>query len=373
MLMALRHKITVDRTKPLSHAPNEGHNRWHPDIPSACKCRSGDTVEIATRDSFDCQICATTTADDLKSASLTRAHPLSGPVFVEDAEPGDLLAVHIEEVRSHDEGFTAIMPGFGFLRDMFPQPHIVHWQMRDGFAQSPQLPNIRIPGAPFMGVMGLAPSRELLAQIKQREAALLAKGGAVMMPEPSGAIPSHEPLASEAIRTIAPHETGGNLDIRHLVAGSTLYLPVYVEGGLFSTGDAHFAQGDGESCGTAIETSAVLVAKFELLKGEAARRRQKDASFGSSRSLSVLNEARPFYATTGTCVSSSGENFSEDISLATRNALLNMLRYLVDQYKMTEAQAYSLISVAVNLRISQIVDVPNVTVSAFLPTDIFLV
>jgi formamidase len=97
----------------------------------------------------------------------------------------------------------------------------------------------------------------------------MARGGAVMMPDTEGAVPAQEPIASQAIRTIAPHETGGNLDIKQLVAGSTLYLPVYEKGALFSTGDAHFAQGDGESCGTAIESSAVLVARFEVLKGEA--------------------------------------------------------------------------------------------------------
>jgi formamidase len=368
-----RLSIPVDRTRPLSQAPSEGHNRWHPDIPCMCRCRSGDTVEIHTRDSFDCQICSTTTAEDLKSASLARAHPLTGPVLLEDAEPGDLLAVHIEEVRCHDEGFTVIIPGFGFLRDMFPRHHIVHWQMKDGFAYSPQLRNVRIPGAPFMGVMGLAPSHALLGQIVEREAALLARGGAVMMPDTEGAVPAQEPIASQAIRTIAPHETGGNLDIKQLVAGSTLYLPVYEKGALFSTGDAHFAQGDGESCGTAIESSAVLVARFEVLKGEAKRRKQRDASFGSSKALPVLNDARPFYATTGTCIDHTGQNLSEDISLATRNALFNMLNYVSDRYKFTDEQAYSLISVAVNLRISQIVDVPNVTVSAFLPTDIFTI
>ena len=236
------------------------------------------------------------------------------------------------------------------------------------FAATAEHPDTR---SAVHGRDGLAPSHELLEKIMKRETALFAAGGAVMMPEAAGAIPSYEPIASKGIRTIAPHETGGNLDIKQLVAGSTLYLPVYVHGALFSTGDAHFAQGDGESCGTAIETSAVLVARFELLKGEARRRNQIDASFGSSRRLEVLNEARPFYATTGTCISRSGENRSEDITLATRNALLNMLNHIVDTYKLTAEQAYSLISVAVNLRISQIVDVPNVTVSAFLPTDIF--
>jgi len=364
--------VPVDRTTPLASAPTEGHNRWHPAIPHRCVICSGDTVEIQTRDSFDCQICSTTTAQDLMSASLNRAHPLTGPIYVEGAEEGDLLAVHIKDVVPHNEGFTVIVPGFGYLRDLFTTPHIVHWEMDKGFAYSKQLPGVRIPGAPFMGVMGLAPSEALLRTIVAREQALIDQGGFALPPEPDSAVPSYEPIASQAIRTIAPHETGGNLDIKQLVAGTTLYLPVYAEGALFSVGDAHFAQGDGESCGTAIETSAVLVAKFELLKGEAKRRKQRDASFGSELGPLCNTEMRgAYYATTGTCITRDGQNLSENINLATRNALLNMIEYLQDRFGYTAEQAYSIASVAANLRISQIVDVPNVTVSAFLPLDIF--
>jgi formamidase len=154
--------VAVDKSIPLARAPREGHNRWHAGIQPMCQIRSGDTVEIQTRDSFDCQICKSTTSEDLKSAKLERAHPLTGPIHIEGAEQGDLLAVHNKDVVSHDEGFTVIMPGFGYLRDLFTTPHIVHWEMHRGFAYSAQLPGVRIPGAPFMGVMGLAPSPELL-------------------------------------------------------------------------------------------------------------------------------------------------------------------------------------------------------------------
>lgn len=365
------HRLAVNRTVPLAEAPQEGHNRWHPHIPPMICIGSGDTVAIETRDSFDCQICAGMTSAELGKAQLERAHPLTGPVLVEDAEPGDLLAVHIEDVMPADEGFTAIVPGFGYLRDLFPEPHLVHWTLRDGFATSPTLDGVRIPGAPFMGVMGLAPSEELLARIVAREQALLERGGMVMPPNPEMAVPSSEPIASRALRTIAPHETGGNLDIKQTVAGTVLYLPVYETGALFSVGDAHFAQGDGESCGTAIETSATFVARFEVLKGEARRRRQSDASFASERPLTTVDRPAPFYATTGTCVTGEGTNLSEDISLAARNALLRMLDYITYRYGYSYQDAYVLASVAVNLRISQVVDVPNVIVSAFLPTDIF--
>lgn len=363
-----RHILHVDRTVRLADAAHEGHNRWHPDIkPMAC-VRDGDEAEIHTRDSFDCQICRSMTGADLAGVSIGRAHPLTGPVFVDGAMPGDLLAVDILDIHAHNEGFTVIAPGFGFLRDRFTAPHLVHWQMADGYATSPQMPGVRIEGNPFFGVMGLAPSKPLLATILEREQRLHDKGGAVFLPDPDGAVPAFD----DALRTIPPREMGGNLDIKQLTKGTTVYLPVYAEGGLFSVGDAHFAQGDGESCGSAIETSAILHARFRVLKGEAARRGQKDVSFANETApRPPLDPSTRFYATTGTCIRDDGENLSEDLTLATRNALLNMVDHICDRYGFTPENAICLASVAVNLRISQIVDVPNVTVSAFLPLDIF--
>jgi formamidase len=367
------HHIPVDHACPLAAQPHSGHNRWHPDIPPVVRIASGDRVEIETLDSFDGQITPKTTAHDLYGASLNRVHPLTGPVYVDGAAEGDLLKIDIEEVITPDTGFTVIMPGFGFLRDLFTEPFILHWEMADGFAVSPQLPGVRIPGAPFMGIMGLAPSHALMARIKAREAALHARGGAVMLPDPQAAVPADPRIAAEALRTITPHETGGNMDIKQIVAGTTLYLPVSAEGALFSVGDAHFAQGDGESCGTAVETSATFVARFEVMKGEAARRRQNAPSFSRQDYFLRPETAVPrrFYATTGLSVRQNGVNESEDITTAARNALLNMLDYISDAYGMTREQAYCLISVAVDLKISQVVDVPNMIVSAFLPLDIF--
>src|ERR671934_2645627 len=130
-----------------------------------------------------------------------------------------------------------------------------------------------------MGVIGVAPSAELLRQTAEREAELLARGGAVLGPDPVGAVPSSEPIASTALRTIPPRETGGNLDIKQLSAGTTLLIPVYQEGALFSVGDAHFAQGDGEACGTAIEMSATCYCSFNVIKGAAAARNIRDVQF----------------------------------------------------------------------------------------------
>src|SRR5258708_30045519 len=161
---------------------------------------------------------------------MGRIHPLTGPVHVDGAEPGDLLAVRIEQIVPASRGFTVIMPGFGFLRDLFTTPFVVHWEMANGFARSEQLPGVRLRGAPFMGVMGVAPSHELLQKIVAREAELLSRGGMVMPPDAVGAVPTAEGIASKASRTIAPHETVGNFDIKSLIAGATLYLPVQVPG-----------------------------------------------------------------------------------------------------------------------------------------------
>jgi formamidase len=352
----------------------KGHNRWHPDIPPAVRVGNGSTVSMETIDGLDRQIKPGMDASELLAVDMGRIHPLTGPVFVEGAEPGDLLAIKIEAVETVSHGFTMIMPGFGFLREHFPEPHLIHWEMSGGFAMSDGLPGVKIPGAPFMGVMGVAPSHELLARINAREADLLGRGGAVLPPDAASAVPADAAIAAAAFRTIAPHETGGNVDIKQLTAGATLYLPVYVKGGLFSVGDAHFAQGDGESCGTAVETSATFTAKFDVLKGEARRRGQNDPSYEHPGYFTTPQMAAPrrFYATTGIPVSRDGlRNESENLTMAAKNALLNMIDYLVDTRGLSRAQAYCLTSVAVDLKVSQVVDVPNLIVSAFLPLDIF--
>ena len=229
--MAHNH-IHIDPALPLVRQADKGHNRWHPDLAPAVRIASGSSVEMETLDGLDGQIKPGTTAADLAGIEMGRVHPLTGPVHVEGAEPGDLLAVKIEQIIPASRGFTMIMPGFGFLRDLFTTPFLVHWEMTNGFAVSRQLPGVRIPGAPFMGVMGVAPSHELLQRIVAREANLLARGGMVMPPDAAGAVPTTEPIASRAFRTIAPHETGGNFDIKSLTAGATLYLPVQVPGAL---------------------------------------------------------------------------------------------------------------------------------------------
>jgi len=365
--------VRIDRNVPLARETSTGHNRWHPDIAPILRVDPGAIVGLETRDGFDVQFGWQTTASDVRTCNLNVIHPLTGPVFVNGAEPGDLLEVSIIEVAPQPFGFTAQVPGFGFLRDVFTEPHIIRWKIEGRYATSADLPGIRIPGDPFMGVMGVAPSHELMETINGRERDLASRGGAVLEPDRAHAIPAVEHIACNATRTIAPHETGGNLDIKQLTAGTVLRIPVFVEGALFSAGDAHFAQGDNESCGTAIEMGATFYASFGLLKGQARKRGIRDVQFYRAGNGPAPLHALParYHATTGQCVTRDGYARSEDTSLAARNALLNMIDWLVDERGYTRQQAYAICSVAVDLRISEMVDIPNFIVSAFLPLGIF--
>lgn len=367
------HEIRIDRTRTLPEEPGTGHNRWHPDIPPVVRCEPGDEVILETRDALDGQAAPGVPASALATPNLDVVHPLTGPVYVAGAEPGDLLAVEILDIEPDRYGFTVELPGFGFLRDEFPEPFKVDWDLADGWATSADLPGIRIPGSPFMGTIGLAPGHELLAATIAREQELLERGGLVLPPSPAGAVPGDPAIAAEALRTIPPREQAGNVDIKQLGKGATLLIPVDTPGALFSAGDAHFAQGDCETCGTAIEMSATLHVRFGLHKGEAAAKGIHDLRFFRTDYHVAPEFAAPrrFFATTGISVGKDGVNQSEDITLAARNALLNMIEHLGER-GWTRQQAYAICSVAVDLKISQLVDAPNMLVSAFLPEDIFV-
>jgi formamidase len=363
--------IEVDLTKRCSDEPEKGHNRWHPDIPPVLEVEPEETIVLQTRDAFDGQINQDTRAEDLPDLDLNLVHPLTGPVLVKGAHPGDLLEVEIVEVVPAAWGFTIIVPGFGFVRDLFAEPFLVKWKIEDGHAESPELPGVRIPGAPFMGTIGVAPSRALYEKVLSRESDLSLRGGFVLGPDAGGAVPTWEPVASEGLRTIPPRENGGNLDIKQLTRGSRLLLPVFVEGALFSAGDAHYAQGDCECCGTAIEVTSTFHVRFLLHEGDAIRRGISLPIFQSGDEVAGLEQVPPrrFIAATGMPILD-GANESEDVTLATRQALLNMIQLLVER-GFSREQAYSICSVAVDLKVSELVDVPNCVVSAFLPLDIF--
>jgi formamidase len=357
--------ITIDPSKPLRDEPATGHNRWHPGLTPVITVDPGDEVVLETRDAFDGQVRPTSTPEDVASLDVSVVHPLTGPVFVNGAEPGDLLEVDILAVDTAAYGFTVQSPGFGFLREDFDEPFIVHWDIDSGFATSAQLPGVAVPAAPFMGTIGVAPSAELFDRALRREQRLYDAGGFVDLPEPRGAVPATGP-ASLGLRTIPPRENAGNIDIKQLTAGTMLRIPVGVEGALFSAGDAHFAQGDGECCGQAIEVRGTLRARLTLRKAAAA------GSTGVHFERRVPTaDSGPYYATTGLCVEADDTNRSEDLTLAARNALRAMIEHLKVEYGFSATQAYAICSVAVDLKISQTVDVPNLCVSAFLPLRIF--
>ena len=375
--MPKEHVIDVDPFKPLSEEPGTGHNRWHEAIEPVVEVDPDDVVIYETRDAFDGQLDTGSVGTDVEQLNLNPVHPLTGPVYVKGAEPGDLLEIELVAIEAdpwEQWGYTIELPGFGFLRDEFPDPFIVHWRLHGNeYAESEQLPGVRIRCNPHPGVLGLAPSAQLRQRATEREADLAERDGFVLPPEAADAVPEDETIAGEGLRTIPPREIAGNIDIKQISPGTTALMPVYAEGGLVSTGDVHYAQGDCEACGTAIEMRSRVHLRFGVRNGEAERQRIQDLQFFRDNYFTAPEMAVPrrFYATTGISVRKDGTNESENLTVAAKNALLNMIEHLGTRgYE--RQQAYAICSVAVDLRISQTVDVPNVLVSALLPLDIFM-
>ena len=364
--------IEIDRSKRLKDQPTTGHNRYHPAIPPLVEVDAGEEVVLQTRDGVDGQLGPADTEAAMASMEAGAIHPLTGPVFVKGAQPGDVLEVEFVDIIPQPHAFSAIVPGLGFLRDICTTPFLVQWSISGGWATSPQLPKVRIPGAPFMGVSAVAPSAAELRAWTKREQDLLGRGGLVFPPDTAGAVPSRGPAATEGLRTLPPRENGGNFDVKQLTKGSKLLLPVSVEGACFSVGDGHFAQGDGEVCVTAVEMGATVAVRFQVLKGAGAPRRMRAPRFSHAGYFAPPEWAVPqrFVATMGMPIRDDGVNEGENLTLACRNALLNMLD-LLQERGWTREQAYIISSVAVDLRVSNVVDVPNYVVSAFLPEAIF--
>jgi formamidase len=332
------------------------HNRWHPDLEPVAAVRPGESLTLETRDGIDGQLTRASVHADAGRLDRGLPHPLTGPIRVEGAEPGDLLEIEFLAYETDDFGVTAIIPGFGFLADLFPDPFVVKWELRNGFARSDELPGIAVPAEVFAGVVGVAPSHELMEEMHRREEEIAARGGPAVEPMPESAIP---PSAAAGLRTIPPRETGGNMDVRDLVAGSRLYLPVRVSGALFSLGDLHFAQGDGEVCGTGIETAGAATLRFAVHRQAGGERR-----FPSYEAPGRL--ARRSFATTGLPL-----HAPMDLTVAAREALVEMIAWLGAAHGLAREAAYALCSVAADLRLSEVVDVPSPLVSAAIPLDLF--
>jgi formamidase len=324
------------------------------------------------------------------AVNLNRCHPLTGPVFIDGAKSGDALAITVVDIAPDEFGTTTVVPGFGFLRDVFPDPYIVRWELNRLEARSKDMPGIAVPMNAFMGTVGVLPDKAELDKWLKRENALAKAGGAVLTPQPIDALPADlcgvdGTAKNECVRTVPPRENGGNTDMKETVVGTTLLLPCYIDGcGLFA-GDVHFAMGGGEVAGTAIEMGAKVRLRAKVIPGGASRYTTLHVEGGSQ-----LKKLAPssFYSISGLSLKPAGEvpvfstylgakkiapleNLSEDLTLAARNATLNMIDFLVATKGLTREQAYVLTSVAVDLNIAQAVDVPNMGVSAILNRDVF--
>jgi formamidase len=308
---------------------------------------SGDELRLETEDGMAGQFTRESTHEDCARFDSMLAHPLSGPVFVEGAGPGDVLEVEFVSYEWADFGVTAVIPGFGYLANVFTAPYLVKWEIAEGLARSEELPGVAVPADAFAGVVGVAPSHERMEEFTRREEALRAGGQPVADAAPDG------------LRTIPPRELGGNLDVRQLVAGARLFLPVDVPGALFSIGDLHFAQGDGEVCGTAVEVAGAVTVRLRVHRDPAWRGRFPWYE-------TPARPGRPSFATTGIPV-----DVGMDLGVATRAALLEMIDHLEAVYGFDRPAAYALCSAVVDLRISEVVDVPYPLVSALLPLDVF--
>jgi formamidase len=365
------HAVRINRAKRLADEPHSGHNRYHPDIPPVFEVGEGEEVTLETRDALDGQIRPDATVADLASVDPHLVHPLTGPVFIKGAQPGDVLEIEFLDILPQPTAFSAIIPGLGFLRDVMTTPFVVNWKIQDGWATSAEIPGVRIPGAPFMGISAVAPSAQKLKEWTEREQRALDAGGVVVPPDGIGAVPGGR-CGFEGLRTLPPRENGGNFDVKQLTKGAKLLLPVFVEGALFSTGDAHFAQGDGEVCVTAVEMGATATVRFKVHKDLAKKRTFAGPVFSHSDYFADPQNAVPknFLGVMGMPINAKGEIESENLTLAARNAVLNMIT-LLQERGFSREQAYVICSVAVDLRISNVVDVPNYVVSALLPERIF--
>ncbi len=300
--------------------PSKVHYKWDNSLEPALVIDPGDRVVYELRDVSDNQITPKSTAEDLRKLDWNRLYPLAGPVYVNGAEPGDALVVKVVDVKAKGWGWSAIIPGFGLLADEFNDYYLRIWDLSAG--DYTKLDDIAIvPLNPFCGVMGVARAE---------------KGEFPVMP---------------------PGPFGGNMDCKHLIKGSILMLPVYVEGALFSVGDGHAAQGDGEVCVTAIEAPLYVVLEFNLIKKANLKRPQAIVP------ENCLGKFKSYYVTMG---------IGSDLMEAAKDAVRDMINLISSKYGLKREDAYILISVVGDLRICEVVDKPNWIVTAHLPRDIFI-
>lgn len=295
------------------------HHGWDNTFAPKLHIAPGESIQFETLDASSGQLNKTSTAEDLAKLDLGRVNPVTGPVYIDGAEPGDALKVTVLSFRPSGWGWTGNIPGFGLLADQFPDAHLHHWNYDPSVATAVMYgPGGRVPLKPMCGTIGVAPAEAGLHSI------------------------------------IPPRAVGGNMDIRDIAEGTELYLPVEVNGAIFSVGDTHAAQGDGEVCGTAIESPIDVALKFELIKGANLRTPRYVTPGPVSRHLDV----KGYEVTTG---------IGPDLMTGARVAVSEMVELLSKRYGYSPIDAYMLCSVCADLRISSIVDMPNWVVSFYFP------
>jgi acetamidase/formamidase len=304
------------------HLPDERvHFQWDTGNEPVLEIDSGDTVVVWTRDVSDNQIRPDSDVSVVADLDWNRVYPLNGPVAVRGAKPGDTLAIDILDIHTQGWGWTAVLPGLGLLPDEFPDAYLRLFDLSDGRAAYLR-EDIAIPIEPFLGTMGVCPA------------------GASAQP------------------VMPPGTFGGNMDTRQLVRGSTLFLPVQVERAMFSCGDAHAAQGDGEVCVTGIEAPMFVSLRFTVEKGRSIPAPQ----YRTPSPLTPRVNTAPFYATTGV---------GSDLYAAAQDAIRAMIDHITKTSGLGRQDAYVLCSLVVDLKISEIVDAGQYIVSAVLPEAVF--
>lgn len=299
------------------------HLGWDNSVEPVLDVAPGESVKFETVDSSGGQLAPDSTLEDLGRLDFGRVNPVTGPVRVDGAEPGDSLVVTLLDYEPSGWGWTANIPGFGLLADQFTDPALFIWKY-DPVALTPALhgTQARVPLKPFAGTIGLAPAQAGLHSV------------------------------------VPPRRVGGNMDIRDMAAGTRLHLPVECAGALFSIGDTHACQGDGEVCGTAIESPMSVAVRFDLVKAEGLRFPRFTTPGPVARHL----DGKGYEVTTG---------IGADLMTGARDALAAMVDLLCAQHGMAAVDAYMLCSVCGDLRISEIVDQPNWVVSFYFPRCVF--
>jgi acetamidase/formamidase len=300
------------------------HYKWDRATPPVVEISPGDIVHCETDEVTDGQIREGDPASKLAGIDFDRLYPLAGPIFVKGAEPGDALEVEVLELRPIDWGWAGIIPGLGLLAEDFTEPYIRHFDLRNGRTAALR-EDIKIPIQPFCGTMGVAPDEP---------------GPIAVLPPTAGA---------------------GNIDTRHLNVGARLFLPVLVPGALFSTGDCHAAQGDGEVCVTGIECRMAISLRFHLHK-ERSPRPWSYQFLTPPGSLQPASDTHGYYACTA---------LGPDLMENAKNAVRDLIAWLGREHELSPEDAYILCSLAADLKISQIVDAPNWGVSAYLALSVF--